>query len=897
MKHRKLLTILLSIALFSCLICFACITDNESKVNTVHAAAYTQPKYTCKFDYGSSVYKNGSYYTSGGSGTKKSSASVLYKKSTNTTITLSMTSDKVSGTGTYTYGDVIKFNNLNFSYTGEAFTNRYIYLKNNSGKIVAESYDLSLSATDLPDDYYMLYIELQSETWTSGSDTYQAKTKISLRVVIDKEPPEFVNASTVYPGPAFRTSKTISLKTEAPLGVDQIYMKKPGESSFTATGKVSITLSKSSYSDGVYSFYATDKAGNQSPVYYAVFDNTQPIVTAKTVDGDSLETETYINKDFYIEAEDPTSGIDRIEYTKEAGTTYVEYVPGTIIDSTCRQGKYTFRAINKAGETSVYFRIYFDTEKPVLQIQPSALRSQGPVSAYSSSLDVASYYVKKPNSSEWESYTKSTKLSDNGQYEFYCVDKAGNNSTIVVTTVDTIPPTVQCLEYGFGETASNDFTITSNDDSGEATTLYYSAGEGSTSYRALNVAEYLVPSTWSDNIYNFYAKDDVGNKSEVFTIQLYIAPPNGILRTVTDSNKVAVVWDDPDCVAVLNNNDAYESGQWVTTEGSHTVKITNKSNRVTKVNFSITHYYVNGDIVAPTCMQRGYTIKRCISCSYTYRDNYTAMISHTYSSIVIEPKCLESGYTKHICNVCGHNYIDSETNPLDHNYVEYSEAATCISAGKITFKCSRCESSFSTESGTATGHNYFEQYIPPTCTQDGGILHTCVNCNLEYISDLEPATGHNYETYVIVEPTCTNSGQRRFVCLNCNEEHIQDINPLGHNYLLVNTKMQGDKTTQSFECSRCGDSFEKEFVGKYEGIIGYIVYLFEMYSPYIWIVFGITAGLWSIVCGVGILMSAKSEDKLKAKKKFINYLLGLIIIAVILVGCPYLMRGIAYVIL
>ncbi len=54
-----------------------------------------------------------------------------------------------------------------------------------------------------------------------------------------------------------------------------------------------------------------------------------------------------------------------------------------------------------------------------------------------------------------------------------------------------------------------------------------------------------------------------------------------------------------------------------------------------------------------------------------------------------------------------------------------------------------------------------------------------------------------------------------------------------------------------------------------------------------------TAGLWSIAIGVAIIIATKNEDKAKAKKMLVNHLIGLVVIFVIVVACPYLVRGIA----
>ena len=75
--------------------------------------------------------------------------------------------------------------------------------------------------------------------------------------------------------------------------------------------------------------------------------------------------------------------------------------------------------------------------------------------------------------------------------------------------------------------------------------------------------------------------------------------------------------------------------------------------------------------------------------------------------------------------------------------------------------------------------------------------------------------------------------------------------------------------------------------------VAYVEYLFEQYQPYMWWVLLATAGVWSVVMGVFFGIAAKNEDKEKARKMIKNYVIGLVVIAVILVACPYLVRGIA----
>lgn len=60
-----------------------------------------------------------------------------------------------------------------------------------------------------------------------------------------------------------------------------------------------------------------------------------------------------------------------------------------------------------------------------------------------------------------------------------------------------------------------------------------------------------------------------------------------------------------------------------------------------------------------------------------------------------------------------------------------------------------------------------------------------------------------------------------------------------------------------------------------------------------WWVLLATAGVWSIMMGVFFAIAQKNEEKEKARKMIKNYVIGLVVIFAILVACPYLVKGIA----
>ena len=108
--------------------------------------------------------------------------------------------------------------------------------------------------------------------------------------------------------------------------------------------------------------------------------------------------------------------------------------------------------------------------------------------------------------------------------------------------------------------------------------------------------------------------------------------------------------------------------------------------------------------------------------------------------------------------------------------------------------------------------------------------------------------GHNYLTST-VPPTCTESGKTVYSCQVCGYERSDSdgVYPTGHDCNTVRI---------------CGG----------------------FYLP--------QQGCGALA-GVAIAVAHKNEEKEKAKKMLVNYVIGLVVIAVIVVVCPYLIRGIA----
>lgn len=173
-------------------------------------------------------------------------------------------------------------------------------------------------------------------------------------------------------------------------------------------------------------------------------------------------------------------------------------------------------------------------------------------------------------------------------------------------------------------------------------------------------------------------------------------------------------------------------------------------------------------------------------------------------------------------------------------------------------------------------------------------MQKCQVCDYEISeSDGSLPTGHDYTSTTVRAATCTEEGLRRSVCDICGYSYETRIPAVGHNYQITDVKSSNGNTRRTYTCSVCGDSYVQELGDQYEEVSNYVEYLFQQYQPYMIWVFLATAGVWSIAIGVALIIAHKNEDKEKAKKMLVNYVVGLVVIFCIIVACPFLVRGIA----
>ena len=110
-----------------------------------------------------------------------------------------------------------------------------------------------------------------------------------------------------------------------------------------------------------------------------------------------------------------------------------------------------------------------------------------------------------------------------------------------------------------------------------------------------------------------------------------------------------------------------QNGEWVTS-GEQTPEECDHSNPSVEI------------IVAPTCTESGYTVKKCTRCGkeIDQHTNITDALGHHFVETTVAPTCTESGYTVKKCTRCGKETGErTDIAPLGHEY----KNGVCIRCG------------------------------------------------------------------------------------------------------------------------------------------------------------------------------------------------------------------------
>lgn len=269
------------------------------------------------------------------------------------------------------------------------------------------------------------------------------------------------------------------------------------------------------------------------------------------------------------------------------------------------------------------------------------------------------------------------------------------------------------------------------------------------------------------------------------------------------------------------------------------------------LNLCTAHEYEKVGECAPTCIEDGYEIYRCIHCSDEYRTVLNAL-GHDYQKAITKAATCEAAgeqtftcsrckdaYTETIpalghdwgawavttpancltegveTRVCSHDAAHTETRVIAKTGHTPAQAvkenempATCIHTGTYeeVVYCSVCHEELSRVEKTSekTAHQFDAVITQPTCISMGYTTHTCKNCDYSYIGDFTEMKAHTYTT-IVHEPTTEEQGYTVHVCTECGYAYVDDITPMtpgaihyivpSLNELNITVTMKSDKAT------------------------------------------------------------------------------------------------------
>ena len=848
-KMKKCRLFILS-ALFMVCACFGLLLNSGTV--TANAAAIATPKYAIPITY-STWYQSNTSTSTTGSGTS-TSFSARIGQTTTSTYSVALYGSSASGTGTW--NGYINSSTVTIVLSSSSGSPT-VTVKNSSGTTVGSG-TKTISLTGLANGTYTASFGASGGWLVNGRQYDQAGFNASFSFSVDCTAPTISGASTSSTGKYTNTSFTVSASDSGGSGLSALYYKTPTSSSYSSVSS-SKTFSAGG-ANGLYTFYAKDGANNQSATYYVYYDDQKATGVVKTASGTTLSSSSaYTSEAFSYTATDSGSGISYLQYMTPSSSSWATYTAGTQISATATNGKYQFRAIDKANNISDVTSVFLDSGNPVgVLYSGTTAVSSGYKSTASyikyvasdASSGIKTVYVKKPNASSYTTYTNGTQLTENGTYSFFCEDNVLLQSSVVTISLDNKAPTLTLSKGDWGDTLSSGFTVSATDNIG-GTVLYYKKPNGS--FVQSTSTSITISKTQPNGTYEFYAQDGYGNTSATYSVKLSISAPVAQVVRASDGNQVCVIWTDNNVTGKLNGT-SYTNGTWIKTEGNHTFVLTNDANRSTTYTFSIDHYYRQKTVVAPTCTTQGYTVYECDNCGDTYNANFVNALGHNYIvTREVESTCTAEGYSVYVCTRCqstynddivsanGHDYNswyivkDStctetgirrrdcvscggyETEEIEakgHNYEGTVANPTCEAQGYMTYVCSRCNATYKDNYTEALGHNYVATITAPTCTERGYTTQKCSRCEDSYVEDYVNAHGHNYGVWRIAsEPTCIDNGLRYKICDTCSYRYNESIPALGHDYEAeVVEPTCVDKGYTTHICSRCGMGYNDTFV-------------------------------------------------------------------------------------
>lgn len=388
-------------------------------------------------------------------------------------------------------------------------------------KSLSGSSDMTLYSGSLPDGEYVLTYKGKHNTflWVTTDYTYTYK------FVIDKTGPTYtLKAGTTSKSSGSYVNQQITYSV-SDYKTWCIYHKKPGYSSYSTSYNDTYTVAATAANNGWWYFYAEDYYYNTNNVVSIYLDTIAPVGKVTNSSGSTISNGGYTNKPVKYTATD-TGGVSYYQVKTPGASSWASYTSGTSLSSS--YGWYTFRAVDKAGNISDEYKVYYDAGVPTGTLYGGTTsKSSGSYTnasyikyiASDSYSGIANCYVKMPGASYYTAYSSGTQLATEGTYYFYSVDKSGNQSSTVSITLDKTKPTGTL--YGGS-------SIISNGGSTNASSIkfvpYDAIGLSATYVKKPDSSTYVAYTSGTqfttEGTYSFYSVDKAGNQSSIYTITL-----------------------------------------------------------------------------------------------------------------------------------------------------------------------------------------------------------------------------------------------------------------------------------------------------------------------------------------------------------------------------------------
>ena len=404
-----------------------------------------------------------------------------------------------------------------------------------SSKTLEDDGDLTLYSGSLPDGEYRLEYVCNIGSWISNKDyTY------TYRFEVDKTAPTATlkaGGSTISDG-TYTNKQVVYSATDA--NTVRIRVMSPSASSYATSYNSSYTVAATSANNGWWYVYALDPMDNSTSAKSFYMDTVAPVGKVTNSSGTTISNGGYTNKAIKYTATD-TGGVSYLQVKTPGSSSWSSYTSGTSLSST--YGWYTFRAVDKAGNISTEYKVYYDAGVPTGTLYGGTTsKSSGSYTnatyvkytASDSYSGIANVYVRMPGASTYSTYSSGTQLATQGTYYFYCVDKSGNSSSVVSITLDTTKPTgtlyggTTSISSGSHTNASYVKYVPSDN---IALNAIYVKKPGSSSYVAYTSGTQLT----DQGVYSFYCTDMAGNTSATVTVTLDRTAPVGTVYGGTTS--------------------------------------------------------------------------------------------------------------------------------------------------------------------------------------------------------------------------------------------------------------------------------------------------------------------------------------------------------------------------